>query len=151
MMKPLYVLLISFVLALIGTKLVLGHFDAALAGRIAMSIMLVFTAIAHFVFTKGMAMMIPDFIPLKKLLVYITGIIEVAAAVGLHIPAIRVTTAWLLIFFFILLLPANIHAAVKRIDYQKGTNDGPGLSYLWLRVPLQILFIAWTYFCAIQY
>ena len=149
-MKPLFVLLISFAISLIIIKLTLKNFDAALAGRIAMSIMLAFTAMAHFIFTKGMEMMIPDFVPLKKAMVYLTGIIEVCAAVGLLIPATRILTAWLLILFFILLLPANINAAIKRIDYQKGTYDGAGLTYLWLRVPLQMLFILWTYFCAIR-
>ncbi len=150
-MKPLFVLIISFTISLIVMKLVFKTFNAALAGRIAMSIMLVFTSIAHFAFTKGMEMMIPDFVPFKKMTVYLTGIIEVCAAVGLLIPGSRVLTAWLLILFFVLLLPANINAAVKHIDYQKGTNDGAGLTYLWFRVPLQILFILWTYFCAIKY
>lgn len=150
-MKPLFVLLISFAISLIIIKLTLKNFDPALAGRIAMSIMLVFTAMAHFVFTKGMEMMIPDFVPLKKIMVYLTGVIEVCAAVGLLIPATRILTGWLLIAFFILLLPANIHAAIKHLDYQKGTYDGAGLGYLWFRIPLQILFIVWTYFCAIRY
>lgn len=112
--------------------------------------MLVFTATAHFAFSKGMAMMLPDFIPYKTETVYLTGIIEIAAAVGLFIPNLRIVTGWLLIAFFILILPANIYAAIKNIDYQKGTSDGSGLMYLWFRIPLQILFIAWTYFSAIK-
>ena len=65
-MKPLYVLLGAFLTSLIILRLVFGEFDYSLSGRIAMSIMLVFTAIGHFAFSKGMALMIPDFIPLKK-------------------------------------------------------------------------------------
>ena len=149
-MKPLIVLLVSFLIALMGTKLALHNFDIALSGRIAMSTMLAFTAIAHFAFTRGMEMMIPGFIPFKKLMVYLTGLIEIGAAAGLLIPGLRLLTAWLLILFFILLLPANINAAVKHIDYQKGTFEGSGVTYLWFRVPLQILFILWTYFSAIR-
>src|SRR6202008_2360902 len=147
-MKPLIVLLLSFVIALIATKFTYTNFDCALSARIAMAAMLVFTAIAHFAFTKGMAMMIPGFIPWKKGLVYLTGIIEICAAAGLLIPDYRVVTAWLLIVFFVLLIPANIKAAIRHIDYQKGTFDGSGPAYLWFRVPLQILFIVWTYFAA---
>jgi uncharacterized membrane protein len=55
-----------------------------------------------------------------------------------------------LIVFFVLLLPANINAAIKHIDYQKGTFEGQGLNYLWFRIPLQILFIVWTYMSAIK-
>lgn len=149
-MKPLIVLLSVFAISLLTTKFVRGNLELALSGRIAMSAMLVFTAIAHFAFTKGMAMMLPDFIPFKTGIVYLTGIIEIAAAIGLFIPNFRVITAWLLIAFFILILPANIFAAIKHIDYQKGTFDGNGLTYLWFRVPLQILFIIWVYVSSIK-
>jgi uncharacterized membrane protein len=150
-MKPLIVLLLAFVISLFSTKFLRSNYDFAFSGRIAMSVMLVFTAIAHFVFAKGMAMMLPDFIPYKTEIVYVTGIIEILAAIGLFVPAFRIAIAWLLIAFFILILPANIYAAIKHIDYQKGTVDGVGLTYLWFRIPLQILFIVWTYFSAIKY
>ena len=150
-MKPLIVLLITFIVAVFSVKLFYHDYEVALCARIAMSVMLVFTAIAHFAFTKGMAMMIPNFIPFKKEIVYLTGIVEIIAAVGLITPQFKLLTAWLLILFFTLLLPANINAAIKRINYQKGSFDGSGLKYLWFRVPLQILFIVWTYFSAIGF
>ncbi len=149
-MKPLIILLSVFAVSLLTTKFVRGNFELALSGRIAMSAMLLFTAIGHFAFTKGMSMMLPDFIPYKTEVVYLTGIIEIAAAIGLFIPNFRILTAYLLIAFFVLILPANIYAAIKNIDYQKGTFDGNGLTYLWFRVPLQILFIVWTYLSAIK-
>lgn len=149
-MKPLIVLLSIFAVSLLTTKFVRGNFQLALSGRIAMSAMLVFTAIAHFAFTKGMVMMLPVFIPFKTETVYFNGIIEIAAAIGLFIPNFRIVTAWLLIAFFILILPANIYAAIKHIDYQKGTFDGNGPNYLWFRVPLQILFIIWVYLSSIK-
>ncbi len=149
-MKPLIVLLSVFGISLLVTKILRGNFDFALSGKIAMSAMLVFTAVAHFAFTKGMAMMLPDFIPYKTETVYLTGIMEITFAIGLFIPNFRVITGWLLIAFFILILPANIYASIKQIDYQKGTFDGNGLSYLWFRIPLQILFIVWTYISAIK-
>ncbi len=90
--------------------------------------------------------MMPDFLPFKKEIVMLTGFIEIAAAIGLLIPRIEYLVSELLILFFIFILPANIHAAAKNIDYQKGTNDGHGLLYLWFRIPLQIFFIAWVYF-----
>lgn len=150
-MKPLIVLLSVFVTSIFVTKLFRDNFEFALAGRIALSAMLAFTAVAHFVFTKGMAMMLPDFIPYKTETVYITGVIEIVAAVGLIIPSFRVITAWLLVAFFMLILPANIYAAIRLIDYQKGSFTGSGPVYLWFRIPLQILFILWTYFSAIRY
>jgi uncharacterized membrane protein len=112
--------------------------------------MLLFTAIGHFAFTKGMSMMIPSIVPFKTELVYLTGVLEILFGIGLLIPSLRMYSGWALIIFFMLLLPANINAAINHIDYQKGTFDGTGVSYLWFRVPLQILFIVWTYLCAIK-
>jgi uncharacterized membrane protein len=149
-MKPLIVLLSVFAVSLAVNKIFRDNYEFALSGKIAISAMLVFTAVAHFAFTKGMAMMFPDFIPYKTEAVYLTGIIEIAAAIGLLVPNFKVVTAWLLIAFFMLILPANIYAAIKHIDYQKGTFDGNGLTYLWFRIPLQILFIVWTYLSAIK-
>lgn len=149
-MKPLIVLLSVFGISLLVTKFFKGNFEIALSGRVALSVMLVFTAVAHFAFSKGMAMMLPEFIPYKTETVYLTGIIEIAAAIGIFIPKFRVIIAWLLIGFFILILPANIYSAVKHVNYQKGTFDGNGLTYLWFRIPLQVLFIIWTYLSSIR-
>lgn len=149
-MKPLIILISVFAISLLVNNFFNGNFEFALSGRIAMSAMLLFTAIGHFAFTKGMSMMLPDFIPFKTETVYLTGIIEIAAAIGLFIPNFRIVTAWLLIAFFILILPANIYASIKHIDYQRGTFDGNGLTYLWFRIPLQVLFIVWTYLSAIK-
>lgn len=149
-MKPLIVLLIVFIVSLVVTRVAYGHFEFAISGRIAMSAMLLFTAIGHFAFTKGMAQMLPSFVPFKTAIIYLTGIIEIGAAIGLLLPISSVATAWLLIVFFILILPANIYAAIHHIDYQKGTFDGNGLTYLWFRIPLQIVFVIWTYLSAIK-
>ena len=149
-MKPLIVLLFVFFAALLIFYLTTGSFDFQQSGRFAMSTMLLLTASGHFKFSQGMARMIPDPIPYKVQLVYLTGFIEIAAAAGLLIPSLVRLTSWFLIVFFILLLPANIHAALKNLDYEKGTYDGNGPRYLWFRIPLQILFIAWVYFFGIQ-
>lgn len=142
-MKPLIVLISAFAIALIATKLFTGIYNYVFSGNLAMSIMLVFTAIGHFTYTKGMTMMIPPFIPYKKDLVYFTGVIEIVAAIRLLTPGLRYSTSIILIVFFILLLPANIYAAIKKVDYEKATHTGKGLNYLWFRVPLQLVFIAW--------
>ena len=98
-----------------------------------------------------MSMMIPDFVPSRISVIYITGLIEIAAAITLLVPAWRVPTAWFVIVFFVLLLPANIYAAFKHVDIEKATLTGPGLQYLWFRVPLQMLFITWTYISSIRF
>lgn len=149
-MKPLIVLLSVFIISAIIIKLLHGKYGFPLAGRIAMAAMLLFTAMGHFAFTEGMAMMIPDFLPYKTAIVYVTGIFEIVLAMGLLLPRYHEATGWALIIFLLLVLPANIYAAVHQVDYQNATLDGPGLSYLWLRVPMQLLFIAWAYVFAVK-
>ena len=149
-MKPLLVLLGSFFFALILTKFIQKEFNVLLSAKIAMSIMLCFTAIGHFAFTKGMTLMLPSFIPWREPIIYVTGVLEILLAIGLLIPKYSVWSAYLLIGFFVLMLPANIYASIHKINYQTGTFDGPGLAYLWFRIPLQIVFIVWTYFSSLK-
>ena len=149
-MKPLIVLLFAFISAIFLVKLFKHNYDFAMSARIAMAIMLVFTAIGHFAFTKGMTMMIPAFVPFKEGLVLLTGGFEILLATGLLLPQFKVITGWTLILFLMLMLPANIYAALSNVNYQKGTFDGHGLAYLWFRIPLQFLFIIWTYISAIR-
>ncbi|WP_299157732.1 hypothetical protein [uncultured Tenacibaculum sp.] len=150
-MKPLIVLLLSFIIAVFVIKIVKKEYDFALSARISMSIMLIFTAIGHFLFTKGMSMIVPKFIPFKEVIVYLTGIFEILLAIMLLIPKFKNISGWILIVFFLLMLPANIYASINNVNYQKGTLDGNGLTYLWFRIPLQILFIVWTYISSIKF
>jgi uncharacterized membrane protein len=143
-MKPFIVLIVAFLLVLFPLYWIQGSWNMALAGNIAMAAMLVFTAIGHFVFWQGMVMMVPQMFPAKKMLVYLTGVLEILFAIGLCITATRRLSADLLILFFLIVLPANINSAQKSVDYQKASFDGKGMGYLWLRIPLQIIFIFWT-------
>ena len=149
-MKPLIVLLLSFTISIFIIKIIKKEYDFALSARIAMSIMLLFTAIGHFAFTKGMSMMIPKIIPFKESIIYLTGIFEILLALGLIIPKFQIVSGWALIVFLLLMLPANIYASLNHVNYQKGTFDGNGLTHLWFRIPLQFLFIIWAYISAIR-
>jgi uncharacterized membrane protein len=69
-------------------------------------------------------------------MVFFTGLCELAGAIGLVIPMTRRAAGIALIFFFIAVLPANIHAARAGI-----TLRGRPATPLWLRIPMQVLFI----------
>ena len=145
-MKPLLVLLIAFTLILGATHLGGGPANYLLAGNGAMAAMLLFTGLGHFAFTEGMSLMLPEWVPFRRGWVYLTGVLEIGAAAGLLWPVARPFAAWGLLLFFIIALPANIHAARTHLDYQRSQPTGPGLRYLWFRVPLQGLFMAWTWY-----
>lgn len=149
-MKPLFFLLLTFIVSIGIQRLISKNINYLISARIAMCTMLLFTALGHFLFTDGMSKMIPNFIPLKPTLVLATGILEIILAIGLLLPVYQKTTAWILIFFLLLMVPANIKASLENLNYQTGTYNGKGLSYLWFRIPLQLFFIAWVYFSTLK-
>jgi uncharacterized membrane protein len=108
------------------------------SARDALSLMLVFTGVSHFTFMKeDFVRMMPPSFPWPLGMVYFTGICEIAGAIGLLLPEFRRAAAYALIVFFLAVLPANIRAARAGI-----TLRGKPATSLWLRIPMQILFIA---------
>jgi uncharacterized membrane protein len=147
-MKPLIVLLLVFIVCFGITKLFYGKMNVRFPAIIAMSVMFIFTALAHFKYTEGMSMMLPDFVPLKKEVVYATGLLEIILAIGLLFKMTRRFSALLSIWFLILVLPANIYATLHEVNFEDVSLKGQGSAYLWFRIPLQLFFIAWIYFAA---
>ncbi len=149
-MKLLTILFGTFILALLGTKVFQGEWNFLFSGNLGMAVFIIFTGLAHFKFQRGMAMMIPDFIPGKLFWVYFTGVIEIAAGIGLLIPSIRELTAVLLLVFYVLVFVANIQSSKKNINIFKADFTGPGMGYLYKeRIPMQVILIAWTWYFGI--
>jgi uncharacterized membrane protein len=106
--------------------------------REGLSLMFVFTGISHFTFmNEDFVHMMPPSIPWPRGMVYFTGVCEIAGAVGLLLPEFRRAAAYALIAFFLAVLPANIYAARASV-----TLRGKPATSLWLRIPMQVLFIA---------
>lgn len=145
-MKPLLVLLIVFIVSLLIRLLVKNSWTVLFSGNLAMCVMLCFTALGHVLYTRGMELMIPPAIPFKTALVYLTGVMEVAMGIALLFPSLRSFTGYVLVLFLVLLLPANIYAALKSVNIEKASYDGPGIRYLWFRVPEQLFFMGWVYY-----
>jgi len=101
-------------------------------------VMFIFTAAAHFSKMKhDLARMIPAYFPRPLLIVYVTGILELLGAAGLLLPAFRRLAGICLIALLVGMFVANINAAQKGV-----TLHGKPPTPLWLRAPMQILFIA---------
>jgi uncharacterized membrane protein len=94
-----------------------------------------------------MAAMLPSSIPYRLDLIYLTGIFELLGALGVWIPRLQRLAGFLLIVMLIGVLPANIYAAVNRIDF---AGHGAGPVFLLVRVPFQLFIIWWTYFAIDQ-
>jgi uncharacterized membrane protein len=148
-MKPLVVLIATFAFSCLVFYAIQHDANFILSGRIAMAFMLALTSVAHFAFFDGMVMTMPPYIPFKRFMVYFTGILEIAAGIGLLFISIHYIVAIVLIIFFVLLISSNIYAAQNHINLEKADYSGKGLAYLWVRIPLQLFFIAWVWFFAV--
>jgi uncharacterized membrane protein len=115
------------------------------ATRYALATMLVFTASAHVTKMKeDLVRMVPDWVPWPRAVVFFTGVCELAGAVGLLVPSLRQAAGVALIAFFILVFPANVKAA------RSGVGVGrKSATPLWLRAPMQVLFIVVTWWSAV--
>jgi uncharacterized membrane protein len=80
----------------------------------ALAVMFVFTGIAHFNKMKhDLVKTVPSFFPQPLLLVYFTGILEFAGAVGLLLPRFRALAGTCLMALLMVLFSANVNAALK--------------------------------------
>jgi uncharacterized membrane protein len=108
------------------------------AARWGLALMLLFTASAHFTkMREDLVRMMPPWVPHPRLMVAFTGVCEILGAVGLLIPTLQRAAGLALVLLFVALLPANVHGARAGV-LLRGRPATP----LWLRVPMQILFIA---------
>jgi uncharacterized membrane protein len=121
--------------------------DARGAAAIGAGILFIFTGVGHFLQTEPMAQMLPPWVPGRTLLVYLTGILELAIAVGFFVPRARRFTGWVAADVLVLFFPANIYAAVNHIP-MGGHAWGP--VYLLIRAPLQAIILFWVYWFTIR-
>ena len=136
-MEPLITLVaVTLVLLALGALGVrrLRPWPVALRGGLAA--MFVLTGVAHFVGMRDeLIAMVPTFLPAPELLVTITGLLELAGAVGLLIPRTAALAAGGLALMLIAMFPANVHLALT------GTDLEP-MSQLLPRTLLQVVFVA---------
>lgn len=111
------------------------------SARVALATMFVFTAVSHFApMRKDLIAMVPRALPRPDLIVLATGFLEIAGAIGLMIPVTRAWAAWGLIALLMAMFPANFRAAQQKIPIR-----GRPATPLWIRAPMQILFVLWAW------
>jgi uncharacterized membrane protein len=138
-MIPFYVMLAAILLArLLGATAVPALATWEAATRAGLAVMFFFTAAAHFTRTRAdLIRMVLPVLPRPDILVTLTGVLELAGATGLLVPATARGAAFGLIALLVAMLPANIHAARSG-----GTLRGKSVTPLAIRAPLQLLWIA---------
>jgi uncharacterized membrane protein len=100
----------------------------------------VFAGILHFVIPRTYESIVPDWLPAHRELVYASGVAEIAAGAALMHSRTRRLGGLLSIATLVAVFPANVHMALNPGRYRV---PGGRLA-LYLRLPVQALFIAWA-------
>ena len=146
-MESLFGLAISFLLlrgaGLLGVERLSSW---RVAGRGALVIMFLFTGTSHFTSMKyDFAAMIPAPLPNDLWVIYLTGALEIAGAIGLLIPQTRKLAGICLALYLVAVFPANVFAALNEV-----TLRGAAATPLWVRAPMQLLYIVLVWWTSIK-
>jgi uncharacterized membrane protein len=138
-MAPLVVLVAaSFAFWLAGRLGVTTFQHNSTILRTALALMFLLTASAHWGKRRpDLIRMVPSQFPRPGLLVTISGVLEIAGAIGLLIPSTAPSAAICLALLLVVLFPANVHAAREKL-----TIAGQPVPGIVLRTAIQIVFVA---------
>ena len=101
--------------------------------------------IAHFVDPAPFVRIVPPPLPALAM-VYLSGVFEVLGGVGILPVRTRRLAGWGLIALYVAVFPANLYMALNGIQLDPA-NPVPAWA-AWVRLPFQLLFIAWAYWVA---
>jgi len=124
----------------------LAHRSRA-AAAVGLGLLFIFTGAGHFLQTEPMAQMLPPWVPARVPLVVLTGVLELAIAIGFFLPETRRSAGWMTAAVLVLFFPANIYAAMNHVP-MGGHAWGP--AYLLVRAPLQAAILLWVYWFTIR-
>ncbi|KGP71775.1 DoxX family protein [Pontibacillus yanchengensis] len=94
--------------------------------------------IFHFIFVDNFATIIPNSLPFKAAIVYLTGVIEIVLGIGLLVPSTREVSGKWTAVYLVAVFPANIYSAIEGIP----SSINP--VFLWIRLVFQPLLIWWV-------
>lgn len=107
---------------------------------ILMALLYLGAGINHFIFPRQYQKVVPDYFKNKKFINEASGVAEIILGIALFIPATTHLAAWGVIALLIAIFPANIYHL-----QQKGAGMKIPVWLLWVRIPIQFVFIAWAY------
>ncbi|MEJ7861210.1 MAG: DoxX family membrane protein [Pyrinomonadaceae bacterium] len=105
-----------------------------------LAIVFVLAGIYHFVNPAIYLRIMPPYLPVHLLLIYLSGFFQIVLGVLLVVPKFTRRAAWGVVGLLIAVFPANIFIAMN-------TELFPEINpiLIWLRLPLQFVMMAWAY------
>ena len=113
------------------------------ASRYGLVWLFVSTAVMHVVRPAPFVRIVPPYFPHALALVYLTGIGEFVCGVGLLFTPSRRLAATCLVVLLVAVFPANVNMAL----HPERFRDIATASFFWFRLPLQLVYVAWTAWC----
>ncbi len=118
-----------------------GRFSPRAAARLGMATAMAFAGVSHLLMPTPFVQHLPSWVPWRAELVLVTGLVEIGLGLALLLRQPRRRLAgYALAGYLVAVFPANVYVAVAGVD----VDGQPGGAYPWLRLPLQVLFIAWA-------
>ena len=108
-----------------------------------LALLLIIGGIAHFTMTGFYINAMPDYLPFHEMIVYISGVLEILLGVLLVIPKTTQKAAVGIVILFIAIFPANINMYLNHEDFPDMSETS-----LLIRLPIQLVLIAWAYIYA---
>jgi uncharacterized membrane protein len=96
----------------------------------------------HFLKPRWYEAIVPPRLPAHKELVIASGVAEIAGGLGVMHPRTRQVASRWSVATLIAVFPANVYMAIDAEKFEKRTPGGR--TALYLRLPVQLLFIAWA-------
>ena len=94
----------------------------------------------HFLHTAFYVSIMPDYLPWHTALVYISGVAEITLGALLFVRRVQTLAAWGTLALMFAVFPANLQMALHTDLYPQFSALA-----LWLRLPFQLVLIAWAY------
>jgi uncharacterized membrane protein len=112
------------------------------AAAVVLAAVLLTTGTWHFASPHGFESIVPGFLGSPAFWVRLSGVGELACAVGLLIPRTRRAAGWVTAALFVVVFPANIDMAVH-------AAQGHGSRLIaYARLPLQVPLVLWALYIA---
>lgn len=103
--------------------------------------------VLHFVMPAFFDRIVPPWVPDARLATIVSGVLEIAGAIGLLIPATRHLAGWGLLGLLVAVFPANLHMLQQAWS---ADASAASLAALSLRLPMQPLLMWWVWQVAIR-
>jgi uncharacterized membrane protein len=113
--------------------------------RIAMAVFYFAAGVLHIAAPQEFMKILPGFVPWPEVTIFVTGLCEIAGALGLMSPVLRRTAGVGLAAYAVCVFPANINHAFNMIQ------AGELPSSWWYHAPrlaLQPVLVWWALYCA---